>query len=219
MSFARTDRSPIGEWWWTVDRWSVVAILCLIVIGAIMSLAASPAIAEKLDQPSFHYVYRNLLFLIPSIGVLLTVSMLSPRQVRRLALIVFVISLMLMVLTLFIGPEVKGARRWIRLGSFSLQASEFMKPAFVVLAAWFLAEHNRNEHFPGNLMALALFAVVAVLLLRQPGFWSDHFVGPCVGDHVLFVWGAGPVDRYLGVCGHGGCLWCLFLHAACSQSV
>ena len=204
MSFARTDRSPIGEWWWTVDRWSVVAILCLIVIGAIMSLAASPAIAEKLDQPSFHYVYRNLMFLIPSIGVLLIVSMLSPRQVRRLALIVFVVSLVLMVLTLFIGPEVKGARRWIKLGSFSLQASEFMKPAFVVLAAWFLAEHNRNEQFPGNLMALVLFAVVAVLLLRQPDFGQTILLALVWGT--MFFLSGVPVlwIAILGIAAMGG---------------
>ena len=68
-AFARTDRSPVGLWWWTMDRWSAVAVTVLIAIGAILSLAASPAIAEKIDQPSFYFVYKNLLFLIPSFFV------------------------------------------------------------------------------------------------------------------------------------------------------
>ena len=169
-SFARTDRSVLSQWWWTVDRWSVVAITCLVTIGAIMSLAASPAIAERLDQPIFHFVYRNLVFLVPSIGILFVVSLLTPRLVRRVALVVFIVSIILMIATLFIGPEVKGARRWIKFGSFSLQASEFMKPAFVVLTAWFFAENSRQKGFPGNLIAFILFGVVVALLLRQPDF-------------------------------------------------
>lgn len=166
----RTDRSLIAQWWWTVDRWSAGAVICLIAIGAILSFAASPAIAVKFDYPIFHFVYRTLMYSIPTIGILLLVSLLRPRYVRRLAAVVFVASLVLMGLTLIIGQEVNGANRWIGIGPFSLQPSEFIKPAFVVLAAWLFAARNKVPGFPGNGLAGLLYVMVAVLLVLQPDF-------------------------------------------------
>lgn len=170
ISLNRTDKSVLSQWWWTVDRWSVVAVVCLIVIGAVLSLAASPAIAMKYEYPVFHYVNRTLLYLAPSTLLLFSASLLTPVQVRRLAAVVFLISIVLMILTLFIGPEINGARRWIRIGSFSLQPSEFVKPSFVVLCAWLFAEKNRNSRTPGNLVGTLLLALVACLLFYQPDF-------------------------------------------------
>ncbi len=180
-AFARTDRSPVGLWWWTMDRWTAVAVTCLIAIGAILSLAASPAIAAKIDQPTFYFVYKNLLFLIPSFFLMFAVSMLSPYHIRRFALWLFVGALALMVLTLFIGTEVNGAKRWIKVAGFSLQASEFIKPAFVVLAAWLFAEHNRRADYPGIAFSCILFAIVAGLLVMQPDFGQTMLLG--------MVWG------------------------------
>ncbi len=169
-SLNRTDRSILAQWWWTVDRWSAVAVVCLIAIGAVLSLAASPAIALKYDYPTFHYVNRTLIYLVPSILLLFSVSLLTPRQVRRWSAIIFVVGIALMILTLFVGVEINGARRWIKIGSFSFQASEFVKPAFVVLVAWLFAENNRNPKVPSNLISALLFALVAYLLFCQPDF-------------------------------------------------
>ncbi len=166
----RTDRSIMAQWWWTIDRWSAVAVVCLISIGAVLSLAASPAIALKYDYPTFHYVNRTLIYLVPSLLLMFAVSLMTPKQVRRLAAIIFVVGIILMILTLLVGDEIKGSRRWIKIGAFSLQASEFVKPAFVVLAAWLFAENNRNPNIPGNLIGALLFIVFAYLLFCQPDF-------------------------------------------------
>src|SRR5690606_23360358 len=114
------------------------------------------------------FVKRHAAFLLPAIAVMLGASFLTPRQVRRAAMILLVLSLAAMLLALFFGVEVKGSRRWISIGSLSIQPSEFMKPAFVVICAWLFAEHARQPEIPGNFFAILLFGIVAVLLVAQP---------------------------------------------------
>ena len=128
---SREQRNPISDWWWTVDRLQLAAIIALILGGVILSLAASPPVATRIGLDPFHFFNRHVLFLLPSFIVLIGVSFLSPRQIRRTALIVFVVSMALIVATLLFGPEVKGSRRWITLIGVNIQASESAKPAFV----------------------------------------------------------------------------------------
>jgi len=167
---SRTDRSMLANWWWTVDRWSLASITTLIAAGILLTLAASPAVAGRIGLEPFYFVYRQLSFVAPSLIGIFIVSLLGPRDVRRLALGLFIVSLALMVTTLVIGPEIKGAQRWLLFGPFSLQPSEFVKPAFVVLAAAALAESNRTPGFPGSVLAAGLYVLVAGVLVMQPDF-------------------------------------------------
>ncbi|WP_105415643.1 putative lipid II flippase FtsW [Neorhizobium sp. T25_27] len=165
---SRADRGPLADWFWTIDRFFLVAFVLLMGVGFMLSFAASPAVAERIGLNSFHFVERHALFLLPSLVVMVGLSFLTPRQVRRTAIVLLIISLTLMVLALFFGVEVKGSRRWIGVGMFSIQPSEFMKPAFVVVCAWLFAEHARQPEIPGNLFAIILFGIVAALLVAQP---------------------------------------------------
>ncbi|CAN7373122.1 putative lipid II flippase FtsW [Neorhizobium tomejilense] len=165
---SRADRGPLADWFWTIDRFFLVAFVLLMGVGFMLSFAASPAVAERIGLSSFHFVERHALFLLPSLVVMVGLSFLTPRQVRRTAIVLLIISLTLMVLALFFGVEVKGSRRWIGVGMFSIQPSEFMKPAFVVVCAWLFAEHARQPEIPGNLFAIILFGIVAALLVAQP---------------------------------------------------
>src|SRR3982750_1212207 len=121
---SREERTPFSEWWWTVDKPLMGAILALMLTGVILSLAASPPVATRIGLDPFHFFSRHVLFLLPSLIVLIGVSFFSPRQIRRSALIVFALSIALIMATLLIGPEVKGARRWITLIGVKIQASE-----------------------------------------------------------------------------------------------
>lgn len=177
---SRTDRSALADWLWTVDRYLLAGFLILMVGGLVFSFAASPPVAERLGLDSLHFVKRQAAFLIPAVIVLLATSVLSPRMIRRVALIIFVISFFMMIYTLFGGMEVKGARRWVSIGAFSIQPSEFMKPAFVILVAFLLAENERRPEVPGQLFAIILFAMVAALLVAQPDFGQTMLV--------LLVW-------------------------------
>jgi cell division protein FtsW len=179
---SRAQRTFFSEWWWTVDRLMIGAVLALMLIGIVLLLAASPPVAIRLGLDPFYFVHRQALFLLPALAVLLATSSLSPRQVRRVALAVFLVSLALVAATLFIGPEIKGARRWLNLFGMSLQPSEFLKPAFIVLVAWAFSESGRRPEMPATLLAFAVLAFSVILLIQQPDF----------GQTVLltFAWGA-----------------------------
>jgi cell division protein FtsW len=167
-TFARTDTSLIGRWWWTIDRWTLAALFAIAGIGAVLILAASPPVAERLGLDAFHFVRRQFLFLPLSLVVLFAVSLLPPRGIRRLAVVCTGAAVIGMVATLFIGDEINGATRWIQFGGLSVQPSEFVKPGFVVIAAWMFAERRLDERFPGNALATLFFVIVAGLLLAQP---------------------------------------------------
>src|ERR1700688_619130 len=167
---SREQRTPLSEWWWTVDRPLLAAIIALILSGVILSLAASPPVATRIGLDPFHFFSRHVLFLLPSFIVLIGASFMSPRHIRRTALIVFAISIALIVATLLIGPEVKGSRRWITLLGLNIQASESAKPAFVVLAAWLFAESTRRPEMPATSMALML-----LMMLVSPLGIEAHF--------------------------------------------
>src|SRR5262245_21565761 len=130
---SRLERTPFAAWWWTVDRLLLAALLALMLTGIVLSLAASPPVASRLGLEPFYFVSRHILYLAPALAVMLGTSFLPPRYIRRIALIVFVASLLLVAATLQFGAEVKGARRWIVLLGVNIQPSEFLKPAFVIL--------------------------------------------------------------------------------------
>ena len=179
---SRAQRTPFGEWWWTVDRYTLMAIGALLIIGVVLSLAASPPVAARLGLDPFYFVNRHIMFLLPAIAVMLAMSFLTGQQIRRISIIVFVISLIMVAATPHFGAEIKGARRWLVIVGVNIQPSEFLKPAFIVIVAWLFGESSRRPEMPANSIALALLGLVVALLVLQPDFGQTMLV--------LLVWGA-----------------------------
>lgn len=175
MLFSRTDRSFLGQWWWTVDRPMMVGLLLLAGIGVMLVTTASPPVAAQHGLPDFHFLVRHLVFLVPSLALMIGASMLGSRQIWRAGTILYLLTMIGMVLVLFIGIEIKGAQRWLHLPGFSIQPSEFIKPAFAVVSAWFMARQKESMATPnpdrsGYKIAIILYALAVVLLLAQPDF-------------------------------------------------
>ena len=222
-TLARTDKSLFGRWWWTVDRWMLAALIAIAAIGALLTLAASPAVAERIGLDSYHFVRRQFVFLPVSLVIMVVVSLMTPRGIRRLAVACAAFALLGMLATLVVGVEIKGATRWVHLAGLSLQPSEFLKPAFAVIAAWLFAESSTNASLPGNKLATGLFIVIAILLLLQPdvgmtavvaaiwgvefflaglplvlvGMIAALFMGGIVGAYFTFSHVQGRIDRFL----------------------
>jgi cell division protein FtsW len=170
MLIGRTDRGLLASWWFTVDRLLLTAVLLLMASGVLISMAASPPVAERLGLDSFHFFNNQLLYLGPAVAVLLATSLATPIQVRRLSLLVFIGSLALMAAALQIGPEIKGAHRWLEIGPVNLQPSEFAKPAFIVISAWLLAENTKRPDVPGHILAVLFAGAFIGLLILEPDF-------------------------------------------------
>ena len=168
MNFARNDTSVIARWWWTVDHWTLAAVTLLIGVGLVLTLAASPAVAGRIGLDPYYFVRHQLMYLAPAIVIILSVSLCSPKETRRIAVIALLGALLLMMLVPFVGSEIKGARRWIGMGPLSLQPSEIAKPSLAIVTAWLLSAWRMEERFPGHLMALGVVGVTVGLLLMQP---------------------------------------------------
>jgi cell division protein FtsW len=216
IAVSRADTSTLGRWWWTIDRWTLAALLALIGFGYVMMLAASPAVAERIGAASRNMFFaRQIVYLAAAGTVLVAVSMLNIRQVRLLAWLGLGGSLLMVAATLVVGVEIKGARRWLHLpGLGSLQPSEFLKPCFAIVAAWLIAEGKVNRRWGATLLAILLFLGIAALLKGQPDigmllvitavFFAQFFVA---GLNLFFV----SVIGALGV-GAAALAYMLFPH-------
>jgi cell division protein FtsW len=168
FSFSRTDNGLIGTWWWTVDRVMLFSFLIIVGIGVLMAVAATPMVAYHLGVERFFFLKKHLLYIAPSLLLIFFVSTFDNSAIKKLSLFLFFASLLLMALTFFTGTEIKGAKRWISILGLSLQPSEFMKPALVVITAWMFAEERKNIEFRGRFIASIFLLVSVFLLLLQP---------------------------------------------------
>jgi len=189
---SRAHRSPISDWWWTVDRPMVSLVAVLLLTGCVLSFAASPPVAERLGLDPLHFVWRHAFYAPVALALTIGLSFLTPRQVRRTALILVLVCLILMVAVLFIGQEIKGSRRWLFLAGMSIQPSELMKPAFIVITAWLFAEGSRRPDVPGKMLAVALLLITAALLVAEPDL-GQTILFVTVWAALYFLAGANPL--------------------------
>lgn len=207
IAFSRADNTFIARWWVTVDRWTLGALCLLIGCGYIMVLAASPAVAERIHASRDMFIIKQLVFLALALGVVVAVSMLPPRMIRRLALAGCAVALLATAMTLVMGIETKGAQRWIAIAGNRIQPSEFLKPCFALTTAWLLARQRRDPGFQGALFALGLFLMIVAILKKQPDVGMMAVIG-AVFMIQLFVSGINLlwIGLGLGLSGGGGVL-------------
>ena len=177
-----------------VDRVTLALLMTICIVGVVLVTAASPSVAERIDASPNHFIIRHIIYLVPSIGLLIGLSMANLQYVWRAALICLGFALFCMVLVPIFGDEVKGAQRWIGVGPFSLQPSELAKPAFIVVSAWFIARQKEKPEFKGTWFAFGLYGLVVLLLVLQPDMGMT-FIVTATFFTVIFL--AGMPFRYI----------------------
>ncbi|HLI65159.1 MAG TPA: putative lipid II flippase FtsW [Caulobacteraceae bacterium] len=199
-AFPRTDRTRLGVWWWTTDHLLLGATAILIVIGVLLCFGNSPAAAARMNiGDPFHFAVRQSIFAFFAAVILIVVSMMSPRAIRRSAFVIYLASIGMMVALMFLGHHAKGATRWVEIGGFSLQPSEFMKPALIVLAAWMFSEGQKGQGVPGVTIAFILYVLAAGLLLVQPDVGQTVLITIAFG--AAFFMAGVPMKWILGLGG------------------
>jgi cell division protein FtsW len=176
MMFSRAEKTPLAEWWWSIDRELLGALILLLTCGMVLSFAASPPVAERIGLSPWFFIIRHAMFCAVALPVMIATSFLGHRQARLGALVTLVISLALLWATLRFGTEVKGARRWISFAGQSIQPSEFVKPAFAVLGAWLFSESMIHRNVPGRIIATLMMGAIVAALLLQPDIGQTALV-------------------------------------------
>src|ERR1700761_9297172 len=216
-AFPRTDRTRTGVWWWTVDHLLLGATGILIILGVLLSFASSPAAAARMNiGDPFHFAVRQCVFSVGATAILISVSMMSPRGIKRSAFVIYGAAIAIMVILPLMGHHAKGATRWLEFGGFSLQPSEFMKPALIVLASWMFSEGQKGQGVPGVSIAFGLYAVAVALLLIQPDVGQTILITIAFGA-AFFVAGV-PMRWIAGMLAAavtgGGAIYFTFGHVA-----
>ena len=213
---SRADNSALAEWWRTIDKLLLAAVLFLMLAGMLLSFAASPPVADRIGFESFHFIKRHAFYLTLAIGVFIATSFFNVAQVRRSAILLFALSVAMLLATLFLGFEAKGSKRWLLFAGFTIQPSEFIKPAFVVITGWLFAENSRRPEIPGNLFSIILVGIVCALLIAQPDFGQTMLVAVVWGA-MFFLAGMSWIwIVLLGILGVGGIIaaYLFFPHVA-----
>lgn len=158
----------LWSWWRSIDRVTVFMVLILYIFSIMLAMTASPAVAIKIGLHKYHFLYKQLIYIIAACVIMFLISGMDTLYIRRLALIGYAVNVILLVMVKFYGYEAKGSTRWIAIFGFSMQPSEFMKPFLAVLTAWILSQKMQNQKFPGFIVASLLYGLVAILIMLQP---------------------------------------------------
>ena len=199
----RRNTTALGRWWWTIDRPALCAMMALICIGFFLVMAGSPPVAHRIGLPDFYFVSRHQIFLGISTVVMVLISLLDSTQIRRMALIGFMVSLVLLLALPVIGYENKGSIRWLRFAGMSIQPSEFMKPCFAIVLAAIFSNRFVHPTFPSYRIAIAAYLLIALLLIIQPDFGMTVTITGMFGVQFFlagmpFMWVAGMIILGIG---------------------
>lgn len=186
--FSRAEKTPLAEWWWSIDHELLGSLILLLICGIVLSFGASPAVAERIGLDEWHFVIRHAMFCAFAVPIMLGTSLLSHRQARVVSLFTLVIMIALLWATLKFGTEVKGARRWVSFAGQSVQPSEFVKPAFAVIGAWLFSEYMIHRNVPGRLIATVIMFSIVCGLLLQPDIGQTALI-LCTWAVLLFFSG------------------------------
>jgi cell division protein FtsW len=145
----------------------------LIAIGLLAVAAASPAGAQRLSSaqsklPALYFFYRQLVWIILAVPLMLFISMYPREQAKRFAIVGFLIFLVLLSLVPLLGREVNGSQRWIGTGFAGLQPSEFLKPFFAVFMAWVISWRLKDPTLPVRIISMIGTGLVCLFLMAQP---------------------------------------------------
>ena len=195
--FSRTNRSPLAQWWWTIDRPMVLGVLALLAFGYLMAFAASPAVAQHIDKSIYFFAKKQFVFLTLALFVFFLVSMLPANLIRWFAVALLVGAIGGVIASLFVGVTVKGASRWLMIAGVSVQPSELLKPAFVVVTAWLFARQRARFESNDIWFALALLLGTCLLLAMQPDFGQTILI--CLVWMCLFYLSGGSLNLIAGL--------------------
>lgn len=197
---AQSGDPILPRWWRTIDKWSVSCILILFGIGILLGLAASPPLAERNGLGHFHYVQRQLVFGVVALVTLFATTMMTPQMVRRLGVLGFIAAMVAVMLLPVLGTDFgKGATRWYSLGFASIQPSEFLKPGFIIVAAWLMAASQEINGPPGRAMSLGLLIVITAFLVTQPDYGQTALIA--FGWGVMYFLAGAPITILVSLVG------------------
>ncbi len=170
INFSRSNTGLLAKWWRILDKQIFFCIIILLFLGLLVSFSSTSLIvSERLDQQSYYFFIKHLIFVLFSILILFFISIQDVKTIKKFLIPIFLFLLFLLLLVPLIGVEVKGSKRWLDFGIIPrFQPVELLKPFFILLVAKILVSEGASDLYKRYVYSLfALFAVI-FLLINQP---------------------------------------------------
>lgn len=177
---SRNERTLISNWFWTIDRHMLIAFIALMFFGITFLMGGGPPVSQRIGLSTFYFINRQILYLFPAFALMMSISFLDLKSLRRLSILLWILSYVLCIIALIYGPLIKGAHRWLYIGAITIQPSELLKPTFIIVVAWMLSHNILNDHVLGKSLYVLMLPTTLLPIIMQPDFGQA-----CL---LFFVW-------------------------------
>tara|TARA_B110000444_G_scaffold226303_1_gene230731 strand:- start:20 stop:1138 length:1119 start_codon:yes stop_codon:yes gene_type:complete len=159
----------LKKYWRNIDKTIFISFLLLFILGIFFSFASTSSLAgERLNKDYYFFFSKHLIFSIISVILMTIISLIENKIFKKIVIPIFILSLIMLLLVLFIGIEVKGSKRWLNFFLFRFQPIELLKPFFVVVIAIILSRNNFLTSKISYFYSFIILLVPSIILLNQP---------------------------------------------------
>ena len=170
FSFDRKNTGLVAKWWRNIDKQILFLFVFLLLLGLFFSFSSTTSvISEKMNKQTYFFFVKHLIFVSASLSLIFLISIQEKEKLIKVLTYFFIVSIVILFLTLFFGVEIKGSRRWMDLGPLPrFQPVELVKPLFIIFVAKIMVLNEKTDINKRYFYSFLVLLAVVIILINQP---------------------------------------------------
>ena len=170
FSFDRENTGLVAKWWRNIDKQILFLFAFLLLLGLFFSFSSTTSVmSEKMNKQTYFFFIRHLIFVSVSLLLIFMISIQEKNKLIKILTYLFIISTALLFLTLIVGVEIKGSRRWIDFDPLPrFQPVELLKPLFIIFVAKIIILNEKKDVYRRYFYSLIILLLIVTILINQP---------------------------------------------------
>ena len=170
FSLDRENTGLVAKWWRNIDKQILFLFAFLLLLGLFFSFSSTTSVmSEKMNKQTYFFFIRHLIFVSVSLLLIFMISIQEKNKLIKILTYLFIISTALLFLTLIVGVEIKGSRRWIDFDPLPrFQPVELLKPLFIIFVAKIIILNEKKDVYRRYFYSLIILLLIVTILINQP---------------------------------------------------
>jgi len=170
FSFGRENTGLVAKWWRNVDKQILFLFTFLLLLGLFFSFSSTTSVmSEKMNKQTYFFFIKHLIFVSVSLLLIFVISIQEKDKLIKVLTYLFIVSIVLLFLTLITGVEIKGSRRWMSFDPFPrFQPVEMLKPLFIIFIAKIIVLNENIYVFKRYFYSFLILLLIVIILINQP---------------------------------------------------
>jgi len=170
FSFGRENTGLVAKWWRNVDKQILFLFTFLLLLGLFFSFSSTTSVmSEKMNKQTYFFFIKHLIFVSASLLLIFAISIQEKDKLVKILTYLFIVSIVLLFLTLIVGVEIKGSRRWMGFDPLPrFQPVELVKPLFIIFVAKVIALNEKVNLYRRYLFSFLVLLLIVIVLINQP---------------------------------------------------